>query len=94
MKMRGGATRIRLLNALEVPKDRLQAAQQLGLDWKAVDRHMQVLNKYGFVREQGTYGTARVYEVTPLGKMLLKLYDELDEADKARIVDREILTSG
>ncbi len=90
MKMKGGATRIRLLDALEAPKDRLQIAQQLGVDWKTVDRHVQVLSKYGFVHEQAAYGTLRVYEVTPLGKMLLKLFDELDEASKARLTNEEL----
>jgi DNA-binding MarR family transcriptional regulator len=87
MKMKGGATRIKLLNVLQVPKDRLQIAEQLGLDWKTVDRHMQILNKYGFVHEQASYGTIRLYEMTPLGKMLLKLYDELNEADRVRLAD-------
>jgi predicted transcriptional regulator len=90
VKMKGGATRIRLLTALEVPKDRLQVAQQLGLDWSVVDRHVQLLNKYGFVCEKGTYGTTKVYEATNLGKTLLKLYDELDAADKARIADQKL----
>jgi len=85
MKMKGGATRIKLLDILQAPKDRLQIAQQLGLDWKAVDRHVQILNKYGFVHEQASYGTIRVYKVTPLGNILLKLFSELNEADKAQL---------
>jgi hypothetical protein len=90
VKMKGGATRIKLLNALEVPKDRLQVAQQLGLDWSVVDRHVQLLNKYGFVHEKASYGTTKVYEATPLGKILLGLYDELDAADKARFGDQRL----
>jgi predicted transcriptional regulator len=90
IKMKGGATRIKLLNALEVPKDRLQVAQEVGIDWKAVDRHMQILNKYGFVHEKATYGTAKVYEVTPLGNLLLRLYEELEEADMVRLVEQKL----
>ncbi len=81
MKMKGGATRIRLLNTLSTPKDRLQLAEELGVDWKTVDRHMQTLNKYGFVREQSAYGTVRLYEVTPMGRMLLNLFDDLERTD-------------
>ena len=81
MKMKGGATRIKVLNTLSTPKDRLQLAQELGVDWKTVDRHVQILNKYGFVTEQAAYGTVRLYEVTPLGKMLLNLFDDLERTD-------------
>ncbi len=81
MKMKGGATRIKVLNTLSTPKDRLQLAQELGVDWKTVDRHVQILNKYGFVREQAAFGTVRLYEVTPMGKMLLDLFDDLEKTD-------------
>jgi hypothetical protein len=81
MKMKGGATRIKVLNMLNTPKDRLQLAQELGVDWKTVDRHVQILNRYGFVREQAAYGTVRLYEVTPMGKMLLSLFDDLERTD-------------
>jgi DNA-binding MarR family transcriptional regulator len=81
MKMKGGATRIKVLNTLSTPKDRLQLAEELGVDWKTVDRHVQILNRYGFVREQAAYGTVRLYEVTPVGRMLLNLFDELERDD-------------
>jgi hypothetical protein len=81
MKMKGGTTRIKVLNTLTTPKDRLQLAQELGVDWKTIDRHVQILNKYGFVREQAAYGTVRLYEVTPVGKMLLNLFDDLERTD-------------
>ncbi len=81
MKMKGGATRIKVLNTLSTPKDRLQLAEELGVDWKTVDRHVQILNRYGFVREQAAYGTVRLYEMTPMGRMLLNLFDELERTD-------------
>jgi len=81
MKMKGGATRIKVLNKLGTPKDRLQLAEELGVDWKTVDRHVQILNKYGFVSEQAAYGTVRLYEVTPMGKMLLDLFEDLERTD-------------
>ena len=81
MKMKGGATRVKVLNTLTTPKDRLQLADELGVDWKTVDRHVQILNKYGFVREQSAYGSVRLYELTPLGKMLLNLFDDLSKTN-------------
>jgi len=81
MKMKGGATRVKVLNLLSSPKDRLQIANELGVDWKTIDRHVKTLNKYGFVREQAEFGSVRLYEVTPLGKMILNLFDELEATD-------------
>jgi predicted ArsR family transcriptional regulator len=81
VRMRGGKTRVKLLNSLLIPKDRFQLAQELGLDWKAVDRHMAMLDKYGFVHEQASFGRVRIYELTTVGKMLLKLLQNLNEQD-------------
>jgi len=78
VRMKGAKTRIRLLDALSEPKDRLQLAQELGLDWKAVDRHIEVLDKYGFVHETVAYGKVRMYALTSSGKLLLQLLDELN----------------
>jgi hypothetical protein len=78
VRMKGAKTRIRLLDALSVPKDRLQLAQELGLDWKAVDRHIEILDKYGFVHETVAYGKVRMYGLTSTGKLLLQLLDELN----------------
>jgi DNA-binding transcriptional ArsR family regulator len=81
VKMKGAKTRIRLLDALSAPKDRLQLAQELGLDWKAVDRHIEILDKYGFVHETVAYGKVRMYALTSTGKLLLQLLDELNRQD-------------
>jgi len=81
VRMKGGKTRLKLLDALSLPKDRLQLAQELGLDWKGVDRHIEILNKYGFVREEVAYGKVRMYALTSSGKLLLQLLDELSSKD-------------
>ena len=83
VRMRGGKTRVKLLNSLLIPKDRFQLANELGLDWKAVDRHMSMLDKCGFVREQAAFGRVRIYELTTMGKMLLKLLQNLNEEEGA-----------
>ena len=76
MRMKGGKTREKMMSSLSMPKDRLQLAQELGLDWKAVDHHIIVLCKYGFVLEQVAYGRVKMYELTDMGKVLLRLLKE------------------
>ena len=88
VRMRGGKTRVKLLNSLLIPKDRFQLAQELGLDWKAVDRHVVMLNKYGFVHEQAAYGRVRIYELTAVGKLLLQLLQNLDKEESGEAVMR------
>ncbi len=77
VRMKGAKTRIRLLDALTVPKDRLQLADELGLDWKSVDRHVAVMKKYGFVDDSVAYGRVKLYQLTPTGVSLLRLLEEL-----------------
>ena len=85
IKMRGAPTRIKVLQSLLVsPKDRAQLAEELGLDWKAIDRHIDVLERYNIVKESSTHGTAKFYELTPSGNMLLKLMEEVGEDEKPR----------
>jgi predicted transcriptional regulator len=78
VKMKGGPTRMKLLQALNVPKDRAQLAQELNLDWKAVDRHVQILQRYNFIKEESSYGQIILYTITPEGEKLLSLMRELD----------------
>lgn len=77
VKMKGAKTRIRLLDALTVPKDRRQLADELGLDWKSVDRHVAVMKKYGFVNDSVAYGRVKLYQLTPTGVSLLRLLEDL-----------------
>ena len=39
VQMKGGPTRARLLALLAEPKNKLQLANELGIDWKAVAKH-------------------------------------------------------
>jgi len=70
VSMRGAQTRLKLLHNLSGPKNKLQLATALGIDWKAVDKHVQVLEKNGLI--QPTF-----YEVTDKGKRLLEVLEEL-----------------
>jgi len=77
LKMKGGPTRLSILKALAAPKDRLQLANELSLDWKTVDHHIRVLTEYGFIKATSSYGTIVLYGITKQGETLLKLMDEL-----------------
>ncbi len=79
IKMKGAKTRLNLLDALSRPKDRLQLAQELGLDWKAVDYHIVLLNRYGLVHEDHAFGNVRMYTLTRQGEVLLQLLKEFNK---------------
>jgi DNA-binding transcriptional ArsR family regulator len=78
MKMKGGKTRIMLLNALNNPKDRYQLAKELGLDWRAVDQHIVTLSRHGLVSDEVAYGKVRMYRLTQSGKLMLQLLEDID----------------
>jgi len=75
-RMRGARTRLNLLHALSKPMDRLQLAQELDLDWGAVDYHVDLLSSRGLVQEDGTYGRVKMYRRTRYGESLLALLGE------------------
>jgi predicted transcriptional regulator len=75
--MRGAQTRLKLLHNLSGPRNKLQLATALGIDWKAVDKHVQMLEKNGLIQRTDTSGTAIFYEVTDKGRRLLEVLEEL-----------------
>lgn len=77
VRMRGAQTRLKLMHSLDEPKNKLQLATALGIDWKTVDKHVQVLEKNGLIAATSTSGTAVFYELTEKGKQLLELLEEL-----------------
>jgi hypothetical protein len=80
IRMKGAKTRLSLLDALlTMPKDRMQLAHELGLDWKAVDYQIVRLNRYGLVHEDRVFGNVKLYGLTALGQDLLRLMKELDD---------------
>jgi DNA-binding MarR family transcriptional regulator len=82
VKMKGGPTRLKLLDALNTPKDRSKLAQELGMDWKAVDRHIQLLVRYNFIKEDASFGAIKLFTLTPDGEKLLHVIREMSEFDK------------
>ena len=77
ISMRGAQTRLKLLHNLSGPRNKLQLATALGIDWKAVDKHVQMLEKNGLIQRTDTSGTAIFYEVTDKGRRLLEVLEEL-----------------
>ena len=77
VKMRGAQTRLKLMHSLDSPKNKLQLATALGIDWKAVDKHVHVLEKNGLIHASSTSGTATFYEVTEKGKDLIQVLEQL-----------------
>ncbi|MGA2663367.1 MAG: hypothetical protein ABSF83_00280 [Nitrososphaerales archaeon] len=78
VKMRGARTRMSLLAALRRPRHRLWLAQELGLDWKVIDRNITLLNERGLVCEDVAFGKVKTYRRTAFGESLLQLLRELD----------------
>jgi predicted transcriptional regulator len=83
VKMRGAQTRLKLMHSLNAPKNKLQLATALGIDWKAVDKHVHVLEKNGLVHATSTSGTATFYEVTGKGRDLIQVLEQLGAENPA-----------
>lgn len=76
VKMKGGRTRAALLKSLSEPKNKLQLSHELGIDWKAVDGHINKLLEYSLVAEVAMVGTCKVYAITQKGRLALEILDE------------------
>jgi len=63
---RGGLNRLRIISAIqEMPMNTNKLAEKLGLDYKAIQHHLRVLEKNNLVSKQGEkYGM--LYFVSPL----------------------------
>ena len=83
VKMRGAQTRLKLMHSLDAPKNKLQIATALGIDWKAVDKHVHVLEKNGLIHATSTSGTATFYEVTGKGRDLIQVLEQLSAENPA-----------
>jgi len=82
VRMKGGRTRVNLLRSLGEQKNKLQLAKELGMDWKAVDRHIKILLKYSLIRESESMGNVKYYSLTPDGRKVLELLEELNNVNQ------------
>ena len=78
VKMRGGNSRLELLRNLESPKQRNELSQLTGIDWKEVDRQVNLLHSYGLVSVYAETGSVKIYKLTEQGQLILKLIGELN----------------
>lgn len=76
LKMKGSITRLSILNALTYPKNRKQIAETLEMDWKAVDRHVNVLIKHQLINEMAMVGNATFYIRNEKGNRLLEVLNK------------------
>jgi len=73
VRMRGSSTRIRVLNAiLDKPKNKLQLAKELGVDWKTVDNHVRMLMESRLIEEK-SIDISKCYLITENGRKVLSL---------------------
>jgi predicted transcriptional regulator len=72
-RMRGSPIRVKLLTSVTTAKNRLQLANELDVDWKTIDNHMEILTRSGFVEEKAIVGTTRYYVLTEHGRRILSL---------------------
>ena len=74
---RGGLNRIRLVSTLkETPLNANQLAKELGLDYKAIQHHIKVLEKNNIVTKAGEkYGVT--YFISPFLEVNMETFDEI-----------------
>lgn len=87
VRMRGAATRQRILRQLQQPMNRHQLARELGMDWKSVDRHVDLLMRRGLLEPVEGSGE-RAYRLSERGRKLLELLEEFEELERDRPSDR------
>ena len=79
VKMRGGNSRLELLRNLESPRQRNELSQLTGMDWKEVDRQVNLLQSYGLVSVYVESGSVKMFKLTEQGHLFLKLMGELNQ---------------
>ena len=79
---KGCINRVKIVSQLrKTPLNTNQLSKQLRLDYKVIERHLDILDEYGFVIKVGDrYGTT--YFLSSLLESNLNLFDEV--ADKAK----------
>lgn len=79
INMRGAKSRLTLLNYLGEPRQRAELSKLSGLDWKEVDREIDLLQRFGLITLYVQSGSVKLYRLNEQGKLMLKLITELRE---------------
>ncbi len=82
---RGGLNRLRIISALkDKPMNTNQLANELGLDYKAIQHHINVLEKNNLISKEGEkYGVT--YFVSTFLEVNMETYDEIaNKLDKSK----------
>jgi len=69
VRMRGAGSRLAILRYLESPKHRSAIAEITGIDWKEVDRQLNLLCSFGLVSVAAEAGAMKMYELTEHGRL-------------------------
>jgi hypothetical protein len=78
-RMKGSPVRVALLTSVSnSAKTRAQLAEDLHVDWKTIDNHIDVLSKYSLVQEIGASGTSKYFAITEHGNRVLALLMSAD----------------
>lgn len=77
--MKGARSRLTLLNYLNEPRHKSELSMLAGLDWKEVDRELNLLARFGLISLQVQSGSMKIFKLSQQGKLLLELVAELTE---------------
>ena len=73
---RGGATRAKIIETLkETPQNANQLANLLGMDYRTIRHHLEVLEKNRIITSAGEYGTT--YFLSPAMEENYALFEEI-----------------
>ena len=90
-RMKGSPLRVALLTSVTASaKTRSQLAQELCVDWKTIDNHVDVLSENRLIQEIGTFGTSRYFAITEQGRRVLSLLLSLEDGNNTRSSLNEI----
>jgi predicted transcriptional regulator len=73
---RGADSRKKILKALlSEAKNRSQIAKELNLNWRTVNRHLQILAEENMVKRSG-FGQRTFYKLTPTGEEVIRNFSK------------------
>ena len=75
---RGGMTRVRIIQAInETPQNANQLAKLLGLDYRTIRHHLEVLEKNRIITSAGEGGYGTTYFLSPVMEENYALFEEI-----------------